>query len=206
MFNSDFDITDHAALRALYGEVGEASRTKETDRLDANYRALIAASPFCALATAGLDGLDCSPRGDAGQLVDIIDDRTLVLPDRRGNNRIDSLANLVHDPRLALLFMIPGVNETLRVNGRGRLNADPAMLARYAVNSQLPKLLLIIEIESVFFQCARALVRSALWDPARQVARSSLPSAGQILAGRQQGFDGAAYDAALPARQQATLY
>jgi PPOX class probable FMN-dependent enzyme len=128
------DVTNAQALEALYGVVGEAAIFKELDHIDANYRALIEASPFLTLATAGSTGLDCSPRGDPNGLVHIVDEKTLILPDRRGNNRIDSLRNLIENPQLAMLFLIPGLGETIRVNGRGRISIDPVLLQRYAVN------------------------------------------------------------------------
>lgn len=201
------EITTLDALTALYGAVGEASVAKELDHVSEQYRAWIEASPFVALATSGPDGLDCSPRGDAGQCVHVIDAHTLILPDRRGNNRIDSLRNLIADPRVALLFLIPGLAETLRVNGRARISVDPELLQRYAVDGKAPRVVLIIDVELVFFQCSRAVARSELWNPERHVEKGSLPTPGQILqAVTQHGIDGAAYDQALPERVKATLY
>lgn len=202
-----FDLTDLDALAARFEAPSLASTVKELDHIDAHYGALIAASPFVALATSGADGLDCSPRGDAAGFVEVVDPRTLVLPDRRGNNRLDSLRNLVVDPRLALLFLIPGVAETLRVNGRARLSTDPALTARYAVEGRAPKLVLVIAVEAVFYQCARAVARAQLWDPARHVDRARLPSAGQMLqATSQERVDGQAYDRESAERLGKTLY
>lgn len=202
-----FDITDIQALEALFGQPGESSVIKETSRIDANYRALIEASPFCALATAGPDGLDCSPRGDATGLVHVIDEQTLIIPDRRGNNRVDSLRNLVRNPQLALLFLIPGMGETLRVNGRARISADPVLLQRYAMDGKLPRVVLVMTVETVFFQCARAVVRADLWNPAKHVDRATLPTPGKILADLSASrIDGVAYDRDLPGRLKDTLY
>lgn len=200
-------ISDLDTLAALYGAPGEASILKEAPALHPPYRAFIAAAPFVALATSGPGGLDVSPRGDTPGFIEIHDDKTLLLPDRRGNNRVDSLRNVVADPRVALLFLVPGVGETLRVNGHADISIDPALLARFAVDGKAPRSVLVVHVETVFFQCSRAVVRSRLWDPAAQVARSSLPSAGQMLKGLVGGkFDGAAYDRDLPERVQRTLY
>ncbi|QCI69562.1 pyridoxamine 5'-phosphate oxidase family protein [Phreatobacter stygius] len=199
-------IDDEATLMALYGEPGEASIVKEVPRLTAEYRAMIVAAPFCVLATAGADGLDATPRGDAPGFVEVQDDTTLILPDRRGNNRLDSLKNLLRDPRVGLLFMVPGINETLRVNGRARISADPDLLARYAVDGKEPRSVLVITIDSVYFQCSRALHRSRLWDPAQHRPRGDLPSAGQMLKGAYAPFDAQDYDKGLAERQRATLY
>lgn len=202
-----FHITDLADLEALYGAPVEASILKETDRVIPEYRALIEASPFLALATRGPEGLDCSPRGDGPGFVRVADEKTLLLPDRRGNNRIDSLRNIVHDPRVALLFLIPGIGETLRVNGRAAISTAPALLERFSIDGKAPRTVVVIEVETVFFQCSRAVVRSDLWNPDRHVPRTSLPSAGEILAacsGNRVGGD--AYDQGLQERVRATLY
>jgi uncharacterized protein len=207
IFDPAHDITDLQALTALFGPVGEASIAKEIDTIDDNYRALIEASPFLALATAGPGGLDCSPRGDPRGVVEVIDGKTLILPERRGNNRIDSLRNLVHDPRLALLFLIPGFNEALRINGRARISTDPALLERCTMEDRQPKVVLVVTVDSVFFQCSRALLRSDLWNPEKHVPRASLPSAGRILQGLTAArIDGDAYDRELPARIKDSLY
>lgn len=200
-------ITDPAALQALYGQPSQASVMKETDHVHPHYRAFIEAAPFVVLATVGPDGLDASPRGDPAGFVTVADDKTLLIPDRRGNNRIDSLRNILADPRVALLFLVPGVGETLRVNGRAGISTDPALLARFAMHDKPPRSVLVIDVETVFFQCSRALVRSALWDPARQIERASLPSTGRMLADLSAGtIDGQAYDRALPGRVRETLY
>lgn len=200
-------ISSLAELEALYGEPAEASLLKETDRIIPEYRALIEAAPFAALSTRGPEGLDCSPRGDAPGFVRIQDEKTLLLPDRRGNNRIDSLRNIVCDPHVALLFLIPGIGETLRVNGRAAISIEPSLLESFAVDGKAPKSVIAITVDAVYFQCARAILRSELWNPQKHVARGALPSAGQILAAvTANRFDGEAYDKALPERQKTTLY
>ena len=201
------NVTSVQALEAIYGVASEASIVKQLDHIDANYRALIEASPFLALATVGPTGLDCSPRGDPSGFVHVVDEKTLMLPDRRGNNRIDSLRNLIENPQLAMLFLIPGMGETLRVNGRGRISIDPVLLQRYAVDGKEPKVVLEVSVDAVFFQCARAVLRADLWNPAKHVTRSTLPSAGKILADASASrIDGATYDRELPARVKSTLY
>jgi uncharacterized protein len=171
------------------------------------YQAFIEAAPFVALATRGPEGLDCSPRGDGPGFVRVRDEKTLLLPDRRGNNRIDSLRNIVRDPSVALLFLIPGIGETLRVNGRARISVEPSLLESFAIDGKAPKSVITITVEAVYFQCARAILRSELWNPQKHVARGSLPSAGQILAALSNNqVGGEAYDKELPERQRTTLY
>ena len=200
-------VTDLAQLESLYGKPIEASIVKETDRVIPEYRALIEASPFATLATRGPEGLDCSPRGDGPGFVRVADETTLLLPDRRGNNRIDSLRNVVRDPQVALLFLIPGIGETLRVNGRAVICTAPALLESLAVDGKEPRTVLVITVETVFFQCSRAIVRSDLWNPEKHVSRRSLPSAGQILAACSDSrVGGEAYDQGLAERVRATLY
>jgi PPOX class probable FMN-dependent enzyme len=204
---SPHDVTTLDALQALFGPVAEASMRKELSYLHPHYRAMIAASPFVVLATNGPHGLDASPRGDAPGFVHAENERTLLLPERRGNNRIDSLRNLIADPRVALLFLIPGVGETLRVNGTATISIDPSLLARFAVDDRPPRCVLVVRVETVFFQCARAIVRSRLWEPADPDRRARVPTPGAILqALTDAAIDGAAYDRALPARQRDTLY
>ncbi|WP_421994072.1 pyridoxamine 5'-phosphate oxidase family protein [Reyranella sp.] len=200
-------VTSVAELESLYGVPVEASTVKEVDWITPHYRAYIEASPYCALATSGPEGLDCSPRGDRPGFVRIHDEKTLMLPDRRGNNRIDSLRNVVRDPRVALLFMIPGVGNTLRVNGRARLSVAPELLASFAVEDKAPRSVMAITVDSVYFQCARALVRSEVWDPARHVDPKSLPSAGQILAALSDDrVGGERYDREWPGRAAQTMW
>jgi PPOX class probable FMN-dependent enzyme len=195
-------------LEAIYGVPNDASTVKEVGFVTPRYRALIEASPFVVLATSGPEGLDCSPRGDRkGSLVRIHDDRTLMLPDRRGNNRIDSLRNIVRDGRAALLFMIPGVGNTLRVNGRAHVDTDPALLASFVMEGKAPRAVVVIGIDAIYFQCARALVRSDLWNPEKHVDPRSLPTAGEMLAAVSEGrVGGPEYDRAWPERAKQTMW
>ena len=159
------------------------------------------------LATSGPDGLDASPRGDAPGFVAVEDEHTLLMPERRGNNRADSLRNIIEDPRVALLFLIPGVGETLRVNGTARILVAPALLQRFAVDGREPKCVIEIKVDAAYFQCARAILRSGLWGAAALLPAGSVPSAGTMLTALTRGeIDGTAYDQALPARQRSTLY
>ncbi len=200
-------ITDVAALERIYGHPAGAAVEKELDHIHPHYRLLISKAPFVVLATGGPDGLDTSPRGDAPGFVIVEDDKTLLLPDRKGNNRIDSLRNIVADPHVALLFLIPGVGETLRVNGRASITTAPATLERFRMEGALPRSVIVIRVDTVFFQCSRALWRSKLWDPATQIERASLPSLGTMV----QDISGAKikaeeYDRNLYPRLQSTLY
>lgn len=200
-------INTIAELEAIYGQPGEASTVKEISHLTPQYRALIEVSPFAVLATGGPEGLDCSPRGDIAGFVRIADDKTLLMPDRRGNNRVDSLRNIVRDPRVALLFLIPGVGNTLRVNGRAYLTTDGDVLESFLMDGKVPRSVVMITIESVYFQCARAIVRSDLWNPKSHVDPKTLPSAGQILAALSESrVGGDEYDRAWNARAQQTLW
>ena len=202
------DLHDEAALRRVYSSgPGETSLAKVVDHIHPLYRPYIEASPFAVLATVGAGGIDTSPRGDGPGFVRIADRHTLLLPDRRGNQRIDSLRNIANDPRVALLFLIPGIGETLRVNGSARISASTALCEHFAVDGKPPVSVLVISVGSVFFQCARAIKRSALWQPPGAAVPAELPSPGAILqALSQQRIDGSAYDHALQARQQSSLY
>jgi PPOX class probable FMN-dependent enzyme len=209
----DHTLTSLDDLAALYpNPIAPASVAKEIDHVDANYGALIAASPFFVLATNGPDGLDCSPRGDMPGFVRLRDAKTLLIPDRRGNNRLDSLRNILFDNRIGMLFLIPGYGETLRVNGTATLSTDPDLCAGFTMAGKLPACVIVVAVESVYFQCSRAVVRADLWNPAVQLDKRSLPSAGQILRAitekndKVETFDGEAYDKALPERVKATLY
>ncbi len=200
------EITSVEQLEAIYGTPGEASLVKELDRLIPEYVAFVEASPFVALATNGPEGLDCSPRGDLRGFVRVADERTLLMPDRRGNNRVDSLKNIVRDGRVGLLFLVPGSGTTLRVNGTATLSIDPELCASFAVDGQAPRSVLVITIQAVYFQCARAIVRSELWNPDRHVDPKSLPTPGKILAATSQArIDGEAYDAEWPGRARKTV-
>jgi uncharacterized protein len=200
-------LTTIADLETLYGQPGETSTVKEVARITPHYRAYIEASPFASLATSGPEGLDCSPRGDKPGFVRVHDEKTLMLPDRRGNNRIDSLRNIVRDPRMALLFLVPGVGNTLRVNGRARISVEPALLASFAVDDKAPRSVMVMTVDAVYFQCARALVRSDLWNAAHHVAPGTLPSAGQILAALSADrIGGETYDREWAGRAAKTMW
>ncbi len=194
-------------LAAIYaGGLTQASVAKVTDYLTPLYRAMIEASPFVALATVGPQGLDCSPRGDIGGVVRIIDDTTLHLPDWRGNNRVDSLSNIVRDPRLALMFLIPGSNTTMRINGRGVVTNDEAVLASFEMDGKHPRTVIVITIDEVYFQCARALIRSELWNPETFVDPKSLPTPGLMLKAAIRDFDYETYDREWPQRAARTMW
>jgi PPOX class probable FMN-dependent enzyme len=194
-------------LQALYGSPVEASITKEVDHLTPEYRVLIEASPFAVLATSGPEGLDCSPRGDQPGFVRIVSDRQLMMPDRRGNNRTDSLRNIIRDPRVALLFMIPGSSTTLRVNSQAYLEDDSELLASFAVDGKAPRSVIVMAIDSVYFQCARAILRADLWNPDTRVAAACLPTPGQILAALSaNSLGGEEYDRAWPERARQSMW
>jgi PPOX class probable FMN-dependent enzyme len=194
-------------LEAIYGEPGEASTAKVADRITPSYRVLIEKSPFAALATSGPEGLDCSPRGDLPGFVRIHDDKTLMLPDRRGNNRIDSLRNIVRDPRIALLFLIPGSGSTLRINGSGHVSTDKALLESFRMEGKTPRTVIVMTVGEIYFQCARAIVRSDLWNPDKRVDPNSLPTPGQILAEMSENrVGGEEYDRAWPERARQSLW
>ncbi len=194
-------------LEAIYGFPGEASTVKVAARVTSSYRVLIEKSPFAVLATSGPEGLDCSPRGDLSGFVRVHDDKTLIMPDRRGNNRIDSLRNIVRDPRVALLFLIPGSGNTLRVNGRAQVRDDGELLASFRMEGKAPRTVIVITVEEVYFQCARAIVRSDLWNPERRVDPKSLPTAGQILAEMSENrVGGEEYDRAWPERARSSMW
>jgi uncharacterized protein len=183
------DIRSEDTLRGLYGAPSERAVRKQLTALDAHCRTFIAHSPFLVMGTAGPDGsLDVSPKGDAPGFVAVLDERTLLIPDRPGNNRLDGMRNVLANPHVGLLFMIPGVNETLRVNGRARITTDAALLAPLAVRGRVPASGLLVEAEEVFLHCAKAFIRAKLWDPASQVERGTLPSMGRMLAD-QIGMD-----------------
>lgn len=194
-------------LEAIYGRPGETSTVKVTDTITPEYREFINASPFLTLATCGPEGLDCSPRGDRQEVVRVINEKTIHLPDRRGNNRVDSLRNIVRDSRIAMLFLIPGSGNTLRVNARAHITIDDEVLASFAVEGQKPRSVIVAQVDEVYFQCARALVRSELWNPDRFVDPASLPTPGQILANLSDGrVGGEEYDQQWPERAQKTLW
>lgn len=197
-------ISSEAELDLLYGEPVPTSLLKEIDHISQDYGRFIAASPFVILATSGPEVLDCSPRGDPAGFVRIQDPKTLLIPDRRGNNRIDSLRNIVRDPRIALLFLIPGSGTTMRVNGKAKLSIDQTLCASFAMDGKAPKCVIVVEVERAYTQCKKALVRSSLWDT--NLAGAMLPSVGTMMQNLDKNFDGSAYDAEYPERMARTLY
>ena len=200
-------VTTMEQLDALYGEKNPNSIAKEIDYINDGYRKLIEAAPFVAIATCGPEGLDCSPKGDPKGFVRILDDKTLAIPDRPGNNRLDGFRNILRDSRIALLFLIPGVGETMRVNGRASISIEPELMQSFAINGKLPRSVLVVHIESIYFHCSKAIVRSKLWDAATQIDRQSLPSTGTIIAELSKGkLGGDAYDREAPERIKAQLY
>jgi PPOX class probable FMN-dependent enzyme len=194
-------------LETLYGKPGNASLVKELDRLIPEYAALIKASPFVALATSGSEGLDCSPRGDVAGFVRVQDEKTLLMPDRHGNNRVDSLRNILRDGRVGLLFLIPGSGTTLRVNGRAQISVEAELCASFAMEGRPARSVIVITIDAVYFQCARAIKRSDLWNPETRVDPASLPTPGQILERTsEKAIDGDAYDREWPERARKTMW
>ncbi len=205
--SGDSLIRDEAGLSALYGESSPGAIAKEIDYIHPHYRAMIEASPFMVLATSGPEGLDASPRGDPAGFVHVLDDKTLLIPDRRGNNRVDSLRNIVRDDRVALLFLIPGVGETLRVNGRAVISVAPELTGRFPFRGTLPRSVIVVTAERVYFQCPKAIVRSELWNSENHLVRKDLPSTGTILADVSAGLiNGEQYDRDYPERLRATIY
>lgn len=203
---SERQIKTVEELEALYGAPVPVSLSKERDHLTDHYRAFVEAAPFMLLATAGPEGLDCSPRGDPAGFVHVEDPRTLLIPDRRGNNRLDSLKNIVRDPRIALLFLVPGVGETLRVNGRASILADEKLAARFTMQGKAPRSVIKVEIETVYYQCQKALARSGLWQWESWPKTRPVPTAGEINQGFDPKFDGAAYDRNYPEHLKKSIY
>ena len=207
MAANDHLVTTMEQLEALYGETMPTAILKEIDYINGSYRKLIEAAPFVVIATGGPDGFDCSPKGDAPGFVRILDDKTLAIPDRPGNNRIDGFRNIMRDPRIALLFLIPGIGETLRVNGRASISIEPELMQSCAVNGKLPCSVLIVHVETIFFHCSKAVVRSKLWNEETKIDRKSLPSTGTIIAELSAGqFGGDEYDRDAPEKIKAVLY
>ena len=194
-------------LESIYGFAGETSTVKVAKWVTPSYRALIERSPFVALATSGPEGLDCSPRGDVAGFVRVHDEKTLMMPDRRGNNRVDSLRNIVRDGRVALLFFIPGSGSTLRVNGHAHLCVDPTLLLSFKMDGKAPRTVVVMTVEEIYFQCARAILRSDLWNPDKHVDPKALPTPGQILAEMSENrVGGEDYDRAWPERARQSLW
>jgi uncharacterized protein len=201
------DVTSIKALEEIYGAPVPRSLTKEIDHISDHYRQFIEAAPFVVVATVGPEGLDSSPRGDPAGFMRVTDEKTVMMPDRRGNNRLDSLRNLVRDPRISLLFLIPGVNETMRINGTARIVTDQALRDSFTMEGKAPATVIVTTVDRIYYQCPKALVRSKLWSPEALVERASLPTTGQMqraLVG--EGFDGEAYDKDYPAHMKRTIY
>lgn len=200
-------ISSIEELNEIYGAgLSQASVDKVTKRLTPLYRGMIEISPFVALATVGPEGLDCSPRGDLGGVVRIVDDTVLHLPDWRGNNRVDSLSNIVRDPRLSLMFLIPGSNTVMRINGRGVVSNDEALLSSFEMDGKHPRTVIVISIVEVYFQCARAVMRAELWNAEHFVDPANLPTPGQMLKDAVGDFDHETYDREWPARAAKTMW
>jgi len=194
-------------LESLYGEVAERALIKETDHITERYREFIEQSPFVVVATAGPDGLDCSPRGDPASVVRVVDDRTVMMPDRRGNNRLDALRNLMVDSRVSLLFLIPGIGETMRINGRAEVVADPELCESFAIDGKIPQTVLVVHVERIYFQCQKALIRSRLWEADSRKGAGQVPTAGAMIAEVAGGeVDSESYDSAYAERLKNTIY
>lgn len=200
-------VEDPAQLRSLVGEVHPLAQKKVLDRLDQFCRDFIALSPFLVLASADSEGrADASPRGDGPGFVQVLDERTLLIPDRRGNNRVDSLGNVLSAPGVGLVFFVPGINETLRVNGRARMTTDAALLEPLAMQEKAPKLGLIVDVDEAYFHCGKALIRSKLWGQESQVERGSFPTLGRIVAEQTKAIDAAEADANMEEGYRTRLY
>lgn len=193
-------------LAELYGEPNPLAISKELDHINALYRAFIEKAPFVVIATSGPDGLDCSPRGDPAGFARVKDEHTVLIPDRRGNNRVDTLSNIVRDGRISLLFLIPGVNETLRINGRAKLSVNSDLCESFSLQGKTPRSVIVVSAERVYYQCPKALVRSKLWDADAQVERSEVPTGGQMIQAIDKAFDGETWDRNYPEHQKTTIY
>jgi hypothetical protein len=176
-------VEDIREIREIYGEPMERTIKKQLPRLEKHSRAFIALSPFLVMATCDAEGrCDASPKGDGPGFVAVIDDETLLIPDRLGNNRVDSIGNILQHPRIGLIFFVPGVRETLRVNGRAQITTDPALLGPTTVNGKPPRSGILVTADEVYFHCGKAIIRSDLWNPEKHVARNDFPSLGIVIA------------------------
>ena len=196
-------------VRELIGEPGEAAKAKVQDHVDQNIHRFIAHSPFVCLATAHADGTaDCSPRGDYPGFVKVLDPQTLALPDRVGNNRLDTFENLATDPRIGLIFLVPGHRESLRVNGTAYLSEDPDVLARLEAEGKVPKVAIIVRVREAYLHCGRAILRARLWDPASHALADQVPSIGEVIAARlgNEEITADAIDAGLEKTAYRNLY
>ncbi|HEY3916271.1 MAG TPA: MSMEG_1061 family FMN-dependent PPOX-type flavoprotein [Stellaceae bacterium] len=202
-----YAVTTREELAALFDRPAERVVKKELDHVNAAGRAFIAASPFLVLATSGGQGLDCSPKGDGPGFVEVAaDGKTLLVPDRVGNNRIDGLKNLIEDPRVGVIFFAPGANETYRVNGRARISVDPALKRRFAVTGKEPKVVLVVAVEQAFQHCPKALLRSDLWNAGKDGRPKGVPTLGGFAKARDPAADQPALDAAYYGRVMDELY
>ena len=205
--NHSHRITTIEQLESLYGTPSKKSLIKEIDYISDHYRAFIEKSPFVIVSTCGPEGLDSSPRGDPPGFVVVRDNKTVLIPDRRGNNRLDTLRNLVRDPRISLLFLIPGIGETIRINGRAEISTDPELCEQFIMQDKAPRCVLMVTVGRIYFQCQKALARSKLWSQEAQIERSGLPTAGTILQALSSGdFDGLEYDRNYPDHMKNTIY
>jgi uncharacterized protein len=201
------ELTNRDSARAHYGEPSHMAKAKELDRLDPHCRAFIALSPLIVIATSDAQGrADVSPRGDAPGFVAVLDDRTLLIPDRTGNKRIDTIMNLTENPHAGLMFMVPGINECLRVNGSVRITLDPELLTPLTVQGKAPSSGILLAVEEVFFQCGKALIRADLWNADRHVPRGAFPSLGTILADQISGGRADEYDHGIAEHYSKRLY
>lgn len=207
MASTSTSITDPASLRERYGKVGEGAAKKELERLDRHCRRFIELSPFLVMATADADGsCDASPKGDAPGFVQVLDEHTLLIPDRLGNNRVDGLSNILTNPQVGLIFFLPGYRETLRVNGRARISTDAADLERTAHGEKLPRSVIVVTVEQAFMHCGKALIRSHLWDPSRHLEKGAFPRLATVLADQINGFDEAETEVMLEDNYRNELY
>ena len=200
-------VTSQSGLRETYDQPRDGAVKKQLDRLDKHCQAFLALSPFCVIGTTDSEGrVDCSPRGDMPGFARIADDRTVLLPDRPGNNRLDTLGNVVEHPEVGMIFMVPGFNETLRINGRAEVVRDDALCAEFAVHGKPARSVLRITVREVFFHCAKAFIRSKLWDPAAQQDRKSFPSFGTILTDQTKQGNADETDAYIEARKKTHMW
>ena len=200
-------IRDEAELAEMYGPPLERSIRKQLDHLDDFCRAFIAVSPMVIVGSQGPTAVDNSPRGDVLGFIKVADDHTLLIPDRRGNNRLDTLHNLVRNPKIGLLFLVPGVHETFRVNGEAAISRDPALIDQFIMQGKPPRTVLVVTVKEAYIQCSRALVRSDIWNSAKHALPGSVPSMGTVMAKHTCGFvDAKTFDEEAKQRVPATLY
>jgi len=205
-YSREHAVSSVQELRALYGEPSQKSLSKELDHVSPLYQQFIEASPFMVIASVGPDGVDVSPRGDPAGFVRVVDAHTLMLPDRMGNNRADTLMNIVRDGRVSLLFLIPGIGETVRIIGSAQVVVDPHLLAQFVEQGKTPRSVVVIHVQLAYFQCQKAIARSSLWQAESHVPRDQVPSAGQMLQAVDSAFDGDNYDRTYARHMAQTIY